>query len=133
MLAAELDVEALELMWRAALTLPDPAGPQVWLHGDLKPTNLLVREGKLRAVIDFGCLSVGLPDAEHSTVWDLPAPARQVYWNTLDIDELTWTRARAWAIAVGINGIAYYWSTYPEFVAECRARLEAILTDAATR
>jgi aminoglycoside phosphotransferase (APT) family kinase protein len=129
----ELDVEALEAMWRAALKLPDSAGPQVWLHGDLKPTNLLVREGKLRAIIDFGCLSVGLPDAEHSTVWDLPAPARQVYWNTIDIDELTWTRARAWAIAVGINGMSYYWNTYPAFVAECRARLEEILADAADR
>ncbi len=128
---AELDIDALEQMWRAALTLPDSAKPHVWLHGDLKPTNLLAKEGKLHAVIDFGALSVGLPDAEHSTVWDLPAPARQVYWNTLDIDDHTWTRARAWAIAVGINGMSYYWNTYPAFVAECRARLEEILADAA--
>ncbi|MFD4977740.1 hypothetical protein [Streptomyces sp. NPDC058424] len=44
---------------------------------------------------DFGGLSVGFPDAEHSTVWDLPPQARQAYWDTLNLDDLTWTRARA--------------------------------------
>jgi aminoglycoside phosphotransferase (APT) family kinase protein len=130
---SELDVDALEQLWRAALALPGPFAPHVWLHGDLKPTNLLVREGKLHAVIDFGALSVGFPDAEHSTVWDLPPQARQAYWDALGLDDVTWARARAWAIAVGVSGISYYWHTYPSFVAECRARLRAILADAATR
>lgn len=130
---SELDVDMLERLWRAALLLGQPSGSHVWLHGDLKPTNLLVRDGRLHAVIDFGCLSVGLPDAEHSTVWDLPPEARQAYWNVLALDDPTWTRARAWAIAVGASGISYYWDTYPAFVAECRARLQAIVADAATR
>ncbi|MFJ6016141.1 aminoglycoside phosphotransferase family protein [Streptomyces sp. NPDC092952] len=128
---SELDVDSLEQMWRAALTLPEPSRPHVWLHGDLKPTNLLVREGKLHAVIDFGGLSVGLPDAEHSTLWDLPPQARQAYRDTLGLDDATWARARAWAIAVGVSGISYYWHTFPAFVAECRARLRAIIIDAA--
>ncbi|MFF2349533.1 aminoglycoside phosphotransferase family protein [Kitasatospora sp. NPDC058115] len=126
-----LDVDTLERLWRAGLALPDSAGPHVWLHGDLKPTNLLVRDGGLRAVIDFGCLSVGRPDAEHSTVWDLPPEARRAYRDALDLDEATWTRARAWAIVVGASGIAYYRHTFPAFVAECLARLRAILADAA--
>ena len=130
---AELDVDYLERLWRAALTLPDSPGSQVWLHGDLKPTNLLVKEGGLHAVIDFGCLSVGFPDAEHATIWDLPARARQAYWNATNLDDATWIRARAWAIAVGASGISYYWHTYPAFVAECRARLREILTDAVAR
>ncbi|MFG2012328.1 hypothetical protein ACGFNF_25030 [Micromonospora sp. NPDC048868] len=92
-----------------------------------------MREGKLHAVIDFGGLSVGLPDAEHSTVWDLPPPARRAYWNAVDLDDLTWIRARAWAVAVGVSGISYYLHTYPAFIAECRARLQAILADAAAR
>ncbi|SCG54183.1 aminoglycoside phosphotransferase family protein [Micromonospora halophytica] len=130
---SQLDVEKLDRLWRAALALPEPSGPQVWLHGDLKPTNLLARDGRLHAVIDFGGLSVGLPDAEHATVWDLPPQARQAYWNSLSLDDVTWARARAWAIAVGVSGVSYYWRTYPEFVAECRARLQAICTDAAAR
>ncbi|MFD5429837.1 aminoglycoside phosphotransferase family protein [Streptomyces sp. NPDC127084] len=131
---AELDIDALERLWRAALALPDPAARrQVWLHGDLKPSNLLVRNGRLHAVIDFGGLSIGFPDAEHATVWDLPAQARQAYWDTMGLDEATWARARAWAVAVGVSGISYYWGTFPAFVAECRARLQAILADAAGR
>ncbi|MEV0775629.1 aminoglycoside phosphotransferase family protein [Streptomyces sp. NPDC050428] len=128
-----LDFDTLERLWRDALVLPEPAVPHVWLHGDLKPTNLLVREGRLHAVIDFGCLSVGIPDAEHSTVWDLPPRAREVYWDTLDLDGPIWHRARAWAIAVGVSGISYYRDTYPAFVAECEARLRAILADAVGR
>jgi aminoglycoside phosphotransferase (APT) family kinase protein len=132
-MGTELDVDTLERFWRAALALPEPPGPHGWLHGDLKPTNLLVRERKLHAVIDFGGLSVGFSDAEHSTVWDLPPEARQAYWNALDLDDLTWARARAWAIAVGVSGISYYWRTYPALVAECQARLQAILAHDAAR
>ncbi|MCO1594264.1 aminoglycoside phosphotransferase family protein [Micromonospora sp. RHAY321] len=128
-----LDVATLERLWRTALALPEPSGPHVWLHGDLRPTNILVQDGKLHAVIDFGALSVGFPDAEHAPVWDLPPQARRAYWDALSLDEATWTRARAWAIAVGVSGVSYYRHTYPAFVAECRARLQAILADAATR
>ncbi|MGV9312767.1 aminoglycoside phosphotransferase family protein [Streptomyces sp. NPDC003691] len=126
-----LDVDALEQLWEAGLALPDPAGPPGWLHGDLKPGNLLVRDGALHAVIDFGGLSVGLPDAEHAPVWDLPPQARHAYWDTLGLDGPTRIRARAWAVAVAVAGISYYRHTFPAFVAECRARLGAILTDAA--
>ncbi|WP_412538442.1 aminoglycoside phosphotransferase family protein [Longispora sp. K20-0274] len=129
----ELDIDTLERFWREGADLPNPSGPHVWLHGDLKPTNLLVAEGALHAVIDFGCLSVGFPDAEHATVWDLPTEARRAYWAAMDLDEATWTRARAWAIGVGVSGLSYYWHTYPAFVAECRARLQAILADAVSR
>ncbi|MFF3552010.1 aminoglycoside phosphotransferase family protein [Streptomyces tsukubensis] len=128
-----LDIDTLERLWRAGLALPGAGGPRGWLHGDLKPGNLLVRDGRLHAVIDFGGLSVGLPDAEHAAVWDLPPQARQAYWDAADLSDATWSRARAWAIAVAVNGIPYYLRTYPAFVAECRARLAAVLADAAGR
>ena len=130
---ATLDVATLEELWRAAVKLPEPTGPHVWLHGDLRPANLLVADGRLHAVIDFGALSVGFPAAEHAAVWDLPDPARQAYWNAVNLDDRTWARARAWAIAVGISGISYYRDTWPAFATECRTRLETILTDAAAR
>lgn len=124
------DVATLERLWREALEPPDPVAPQVWLHADLKPTNLLVRDGALHAVIDFGGIAVGLPDAEHAPVWDLPAEARAAYRSAIGIDDLTWRRARGWAIAPGISGLYSYRDTFPEFAAECRNRLEAILTSA---
>ncbi|GGN87544.1 phosphotransferase [Actinoplanes lobatus] len=126
---AELDVDTLESYWRDGLALPGSPAAQVWMHADLKPTNLLVgADGRLRAVIDWGSLTVGLPDAEHSTVWDLPAGARHAYREGLELDDATWTRARAWAVAVAASGVAYYWDTFPAFVVECRARLANILS-----
>ncbi|MGW6917153.1 aminoglycoside phosphotransferase family protein [Kitasatospora sp. NPDC054939] len=126
----DLDVDGLERLWREALALPEPPDRHVWLHGDLKPTNLLVRQGRLHAVIDFGGLSVGLPDAEHAPVWDLPPAARQAYRDALDPDDAGWRRARAWAVAVGVSGMSYYWDSFPAFVDECLARLAAVLADA---
>ncbi|TDB73200.1 hypothetical protein [Micromonospora sp. KC721] len=49
--------------------------------------------------------------------------AAPTYWDALSLDDVTWTRARAWAIGVAVSGISYYWHTYPPFVAECRGRL----------
>jgi aminoglycoside phosphotransferase (APT) family kinase protein len=123
----DLDLAQLQHLWCSAIALPEPSGRHVWLHGDLKPTNLLVQNGKLHAVIDFGGLSVGFPDAEHAPVWDFPAGARQAYWDAMGLDDATWLRARAWAIAVGVSGVSYYWDTYPLFVGECLSRLRAIL------
>ena len=124
-----LDVDTLERLWNDGIRLPESSADPVWLHGDLKPTNLLVAQGRLRAVIDFGGLSIGLPDAEHATTWDLPPRARQAYRDRLDLDEATWTRARAWAVAVGVSGVVYYHRTFPAFVTECRARLQQIIDD----
>jgi aminoglycoside phosphotransferase (APT) family kinase protein len=53
-IGTELDLDALEQIWLASLSLPEPSGAQVWRHNDLKPANLLVQDGKLHAVIDFG-------------------------------------------------------------------------------
>ncbi len=125
-----LDVDALQEIWTAASRLPPPRGRHVWLHGDLKPTNVLVRSGRITAVIDFGGLSIGHPDAEHAPIWDLPAAARGAYRVALGLDDAIWMRARAWSLLVAASGIPYYWETYPEFVTECQQRLRAIAADA---
>lgn len=39
----DLDVDALGRLWHESLAVPEPPVEHVWLHGDLKPTNLLVR------------------------------------------------------------------------------------------
>jgi aminoglycoside phosphotransferase (APT) family kinase protein len=123
----DLDVDTLLSLWRAAVALPDPTAPHVWLHGDLRPANLLARAGRLHAVVDFGCLSIGRPDAEHAMVWDLPPAARSSYRDALSLEEPTWQRARAWAIAEGTSGLSYYRDTFPAFTTECHTKLASIL------
>ena len=125
-----VDLDVLGEVWQKALDLPPNGGPHVWLHADLKPTNVLVKDGRFHAVIDFGALSVGLPDAEHAVVWDLPEAAREAYRARLDIDDLTWARERAWALALAVNGIAEYWVIFPVLATEGLNRLQAIVRDA---
>ena len=120
-------MSALRHLWREAAALPDPTAAQVWLHGDLRPANLLARGGRLEAVIDFGALSVGWPDAEHAAVWDLPAPARQTYGAVANLHDTTWLRARGWAVGVAALGVPSYWRRYAAFVDECLARLRTVL------
>ncbi|MFJ4414193.1 MULTISPECIES: aminoglycoside phosphotransferase family protein [unclassified Streptomyces] len=129
--ALDLDLTALREVWKTALALPDAEGPEGWLHGDLRPANLLVEDGRLHAVLDFGTLSLGLPDAEHSPVFDLPPEARTAYRAALALDDTTWTRARGWALAVAALAVPYYWKTLPDFAAESVTRLRNVLADAA--
>lgn len=126
----DLDVANLGRIWRAALELDEPHTARTWMHTDLKPSNLLVRDDALVGVVDFGGLSVGDPTCEHASTWDLPFEARHVYADELALDRSTRLRARAWALAISLSGVPYYWSTWPGFAQECLRRLRLILRDA---
>lgn len=128
----DLDLAGLQAIWDAAMELDEPRVPHTWMHTDLKPSNLLVRHGRLVGVVDFGGLSVGDPTCEHAAAWDLPPEARAAYAAELGLDEGTRLRARAWALAIALAGVPYYWSTWPGFVQECLRRLRLILDDANT-
>jgi aminoglycoside phosphotransferase (APT) family kinase protein len=125
----DLDLARLESIWRAALEVDAPRVPHTWMHADLRPSNLLVRDGILVGVVDFGCLSVGDPTCEHAATWDLPPEARHAYADELGLDRSTRVRARAWALAIALSGVPYYWSTWPGFVQECLRRLRLILDE----
>lgn len=80
------------------------AGPDVWLHGDLHPANLLIHNGQLCAVIDFGDVTAGDPATDLAVAWMLFEPAeRQVLRAAVGtVDDATWLRAEAWALALAI-------------------------------
>jgi aminoglycoside phosphotransferase (APT) family kinase protein len=111
----DLDLDEVERVWRGLLATPDPDVAHVWLHGDLRPANLLVRGGRLVAVLDFGALSLGRPAAEHAALWHVPRAAGNAYRAELGLDDDTWARARGWALAVSLLAMPYYWRTWPEF------------------
>lgn len=126
----ELDLATLESIWHRGLGLEEPRVPHTWMHTDLKPSNLLMKDGALVGVVDFGGLSVGDPTCEHAATWDLPAHARHAYADELGLDANTRLRARGWALAIALAGVPYYWSTWPGFAQECVRRLRLILEDA---
>lgn len=41
----------------------------VWIHGDIALGNLLVRDGNLCAVIDFGIMGIGDPACDYAIAW----------------------------------------------------------------
>ena len=60
-----LPTELLLKIWQRALNA-SVSDLNVWVHGDIAPGNLLVKNSKLAAVIDFGVLGVGDPSCDYA-------------------------------------------------------------------
>ncbi len=85
-------------LWQAALATRWPHRP-VWVHGDVSRGNLLLQDGRLCAVIDFGQLAIGDPACDLVIAWTLlDGASRATFLQTLGLDAHTVTRGRAWAL-----------------------------------
>lgn len=74
-------------------------GPPVWVHGDVAVGNMLVREGRLSAVLDFGCCAIGDPACDLVLAWTfLDGESRAVFQREAPGDDAMWARARGWAL-----------------------------------
>ena len=103
-----VDRSAVLALWDRALSTPLWPGPPLWLHGDLHPGNLLVSDGRLSGVIDFGDLTAGDPATDVSVLWMLPRSIRSRFqaWVGAEPDALK-MRARGWALALGLAYLAH--------------------------
>jgi aminoglycoside phosphotransferase (APT) family kinase protein len=125
-----LDAGAVTAAWEAALAAPTWQGPPVWIHGDLQAGNLLARQGRLSAVIDFGCLGVGDPACDLQVAWNfLSAETRDVFRAALQVDAATWARGRGWALSVGLIALPYYQNTNPILAGISRHAIDEVLAD----
>ncbi|MEV1022901.1 aminoglycoside phosphotransferase family protein [Streptomyces sp. NPDC050264] len=132
-LAGAIDSDAALAVWDAAVRAPRGPLPDVWLHADLQPGNLLVDDGRLSAVIDFECMGTGDPAVDLIVAWYvLDAGARQVFRASLGADADAWARGRGWALTIAAHELVYYRESNPfmartaervigEVLAECRA------------
>ncbi|EJS69287.1 acetyltransferase [Bacillus cereus] len=92
------DEALLKHFWNLALRSTWERKP-VWVHGDIARGNLLVKDGKLSAVIDFGILGVGDPACDAAMAWTFfDKNSRNIFKEILRMDEETWNRARGWAL-----------------------------------
>ena len=118
---ARLDIRGLVTpavrgAWDTALALA-PLGVPVWIHGDLHPLNLLVDDGRLSAVIDWGDMAQGDAACDLACLWMLfddaasRAAAMQAYSLARTqadpaprptVSAETWARARGWAVLFGV-------------------------------
>jgi aminoglycoside phosphotransferase (APT) family kinase protein len=93
-----LDVNAITKIWEDALSTTWER-PPVWVHGDVALGNLLVNNGRLCAVIDFGQLVIGDPACDLAIAWTLfKGQSREFFKQVLSLDEGTWARARGWTL-----------------------------------
>ena len=97
-LAGNIDGHAAIEVWNTALgSLWDKL--PVWVHGDVAVENMLIKNGRLHAVIDFGCSAVGDPACDLVIAWTLfKGESRDVFRAGLSLDSATWARARGWTL-----------------------------------
>ena len=71
----------------------------VWIHGDFASGNIIIQNGRLAGVIDFGGMGVGDPACDLVIHWTfLKGKSREIFKNVMALDSDTWLRAKAWAL-----------------------------------
>jgi aminoglycoside phosphotransferase (APT) family kinase protein len=103
-----IDTSGALRVWERCLDAPVFVGRPVWLHGDLHPANILVDNGRLSGVIDFGDVTSGDPACDLAVAWMmLPLGEHRTLRNVAGgIDDHTWTRARGWALNLALAYLA---------------------------
>jgi aminoglycoside phosphotransferase (APT) family kinase protein len=97
-LGGEIPRDAVERAWEDAMRTRWEREP-VWFHGDVAVGNLLVRDGRLAAVIDFGSSGVGDPACDMVIAWTfLSGESRERFRAVRGADAGTWSRGRGWAL-----------------------------------
>jgi len=95
-----VDPVAVLARFDEAAAVDEWSGPPQWLHGDLHSANVLVADGAISAVIDFGDITSGDPAVDLAIGWMLfDAVDRDAFRHAAgDVDDATWSRAIAWAV-----------------------------------
>ena len=125
-----IDTEATIAAWDAARRNAPWSGPPVWTHGDLAPGNLLIEDGRLTAVIDFGLAGVGDPACDLIVAWTvLPPETRREFRTAVGVDDATWARGRGWALSIALIQLPYYADRAPVLAAHARYVIREVLAD----
>ncbi len=128
-LEGKIDTDAASAVWEAALTAAWH-GPPVWFHGDIAAGNLLVKNGRLSAVIDFGTSGVGDSSCDLTVAWTLfEGRSREAFRAALELDDATWARGRGWALWKGLITLAEHMNTSPLEAGKARRVIDEVLAD----
>jgi aminoglycoside phosphotransferase (APT) family kinase protein len=94
---------ALGRVWARGLAAPVPSQRR-WVHGDLHARNLVVDDGELRAVIDWGDLAGGDPAVDLSVLWTVLDPSEHSAFceEYGPVEGDVHARARGWALAFAV-------------------------------
>jgi aminoglycoside phosphotransferase (APT) family kinase protein len=125
-----IDVAAVTSVWEIVLDAPEWTGPPVWVHGDVAAGNLIFRNGRLAALIDWACMAVGDPACDLVVAWELLDEwSREAFRTELAVDDATWERGRGWALSTAVGALAYYEDSNPFMADQARRKLRCLLGD----
>ena len=128
-LADELDSASVMRIWESAINAPRSESA-VWFHGDVAVGNLLTVQGRLAAVIDFGCAGVGDPACDLVIAWTLfSGESRDTFRSVLAVDPEMWARGRGWALWKALITLAEETPAAPAKVALARRVVRELLAD----
>lgn len=104
----DLITPAIRQIWQEAVQVPLDLAP-TWLHGDLHPRNVLVQDGRISGIIDWGDLTAGDPATDLASIWMLfenPEARRETLEAYGNLSQATLKRARGWAVLFGVMLLA---------------------------
>jgi aminoglycoside phosphotransferase (APT) family kinase protein len=90
----------IEKIWNQALDAPIDVEP-TWLHGDLHPQNILVENGIITGIIDWGDITSGDLATDLASIWMLFSDQnirQQAITKYPNVSQATLQRAKGWAI-----------------------------------
>ena len=116
--------------WRAGLAARASISPK-WIHGDLHARNILVRDGAICAVIDWGDMTSGDVATDLAVVWHLfdDALPRSSVLQKYGATQIQIARAMAWAVRIGATLLETGLVDHPAHAAMGAAVLQRLSAD----
>jgi aminoglycoside phosphotransferase (APT) family kinase protein len=103
------DLSALLSAWEEALAAPVWDKESVWIHGDIHAANILVHDGRVVGIVDFGLAALGDPACDLALAWSfLPTGYRDDFFEAADVDDSMVQRGKGWALYIGAIALSYY-------------------------
>lgn len=125
-------------VWDDAVAASEWQGPRTWVHADLHPANVVIADGTLTGIVDFGALCTGDPAWDLAAAWVLlpTGGASRFFDRYTQADEATVRRARGLAamkslflMLMGQNGDRGLPGGKPNWGPAGEAALDRVLTD----
>ncbi|MEO1303456.1 MAG: aminoglycoside phosphotransferase family protein [Pseudomonadota bacterium] len=127
-LADLYSTDALYAIWDESLSADPHGAAPSWLHGDLQGGNILVANGQISAIIDFGLSGVGDPACDLMVAWSvLPPDIRSIFRESMSCDDHAWSRGKGWALSVSVIALDFYRDRNAALSTISRQTIEAVL------